>query len=84
MPLISFRVEEQIKKRMERLAHLNWSEVLRQYLSKVVAEEEARLSSRKDHVAIAEAMATIDTLRSKSKARWNGAQEIKKWRMLRH
>lgn len=81
--LVSFRVDERLKKRMEALAHLNWSEVLRQYVGKIVTEEEAQSQRNKDFAAIAEAMATIDDLRSKSQSGWSGAEEIKKWRRLR-
>ncbi len=81
--MVSFRVDERLKKRMEALAHLNWSEVLRQYVGRVVTEEEMKSGRKKDFAAIAEAMATIDRLRSKSQSGWNGAEEIKKWRRLR-
>ena len=81
--MVSFRIEERLKKRMGALAHLNWGEVLRQYANRVVTEEEARSQRKKDHAAIAEAIATIDDLRSKSQSGWSGAEEVKKWRRLR-
>ena len=84
LALISFRVDDRLKRRMEKLSHLNWSEVLRQYAARVVEqEEETRAYRKKDYAAIADAMAMIDALRSKSRIEWNGAEEIKKWRRLR-
>jgi len=84
LALISFRVDDKLKRRMEKLSHLNWSQVLRQYAARVVEqEEETRAYRKKDYAAIAEAMVMIDALRSKSRIEWNGAEEIKKWRRLR-
>lgn len=84
MALISFRVDDSLKRKMDKLSHLNWSEVLRQYAARVVEEEEKTAAYRKrDRAAIVEAMGMIDALRSKSRIEWNGAEEIQKWRKLR-
>ena len=83
MSIVSFRVNRDLKKRMDKLKHVNWSEVLRRYLIRVVEEEERRFSREKDFNRIKEASLTIDSLRSKSRSGWSGAAEIKKWRKLR-
>jgi hypothetical protein len=77
-------VDDSLKRKMDKLSHLNWSEVLRQYAARVVEEEEQSKAYRKrDHAAVVEGMEIIDALRSKSRIGWNGAEEIKKWRRLR-
>ncbi len=42
MPLIVVRVDEGLKERMEKFAHINWSEVVRAAIRRVLEEEEGR------------------------------------------
>ena len=46
MAIISVRVSEEIKKRMEKLKHINWSEVIRKAIIEVLEEEEGRNLAR--------------------------------------
>jgi Arc/MetJ-type ribon-helix-helix transcriptional regulator len=42
MSMISVRVDKELKKRMEKMKDVNWSEVVRQALTRFLAEEEAQ------------------------------------------
>ena len=42
MSMISIRVDSELKGRMERKRDVNWSEVVRQALERVLAEEEGQ------------------------------------------
>ena len=39
--IISFRVDRELKERMDKLRHVNWSEVVRRAIYEVVVREEA-------------------------------------------
>jgi Arc/MetJ-type ribon-helix-helix transcriptional regulator len=39
MPTISIRINEELKKKMEELSHVNWSEVIRKKIEEVIEEE---------------------------------------------
>ncbi|MEM0384215.1 MAG: hypothetical protein QXH32_09780 [Candidatus Caldarchaeum sp.] len=82
MATVSFRVSREIKKRMDRLRELNWSEILRSYVIRVLESEEARLS-KKDFARIVKASRDIDALRELSGPDWSGAEVVIKWRRLR-
>jgi desulfoferrodoxin (superoxide reductase-like protein) len=66
---VTVSIPENIKHRMERYKHINWSEVARR------AFEEAALNEEKT-----EATEAIKKMRNESQAEWNGAQEIRRWR----
>lgn len=72
MATVTLRVPEEIKKEMEKLKRINWSEVMR----KAVAEEIRREKMRK-------ASKTIEELRAKSKIKWNSVAVIREWRERR-
>jgi len=71
--VVSFRVDRRLKERMERLKHINWSEVVRR--------EEARLQG-KDRDRIAWASLKMDELRRRVEG-WSGVEEIRRWREVR-
>ncbi|MEM2747359.1 MAG: hypothetical protein QXQ48_09475, partial [Nitrososphaerota archaeon] len=62
MSVISFRVDKRLKARIDRLRHINWSELLRRYVETVVEQEEQRMRSTKDVTAIKRAIEEMDRL----------------------
>lgn len=83
MPVVNFRIDEALKEKMDRLKHLNWSELLRKYVKKVVMEEESRLGEGKNRVRILGASRDIDELRQRTPRDWKGAEVVIRWRKLR-
>ena len=84
MGLISFRIDDKLKKKMEELKHINWSEVVRKAIAQRIQLEESLKSTRKiDLKAMRKAAEEILALRDKTSGRWSGAEEIRKWRELR-
>lgn len=84
MEIISFRIDKKLKARMDRLRHINWSELLRRYVESVVEQEEQRLRSRRDPVAIKRAVEEMDRLAKISEgSNWIGEEEVIKWRRRR-
>ncbi len=73
MPIVSVRVPEDIKKKMNELSWINWSEVLRKAIIETINQE-------KSH-NIAKAVLITEKLRRKAPAGWNSIEEIRKWRM---
>jgi len=84
MTVVTVRVDSELKKRMDRLRHVNWSEVVRRAIKERIALEETLTSSRIiDVKRLEEAIRDQDRLRSKTTGKWSGAEEIRKWRDLR-
>lgn len=82
MTTISLRVKDEIKKKMDELAYINWSELLRRHIQEKIAEEEGK-ERRKNWARVKSASRDIDRLRGLSKPGWSGAEEIRRWRDLR-
>lgn len=38
--VVSFRVDEKLKQKMEEMKHINWSEVVREAIAGVIARED--------------------------------------------
>jgi Arc/MetJ-type ribon-helix-helix transcriptional regulator len=55
MPTISIRIDEELKKKMEELSHINWSEVIRKKIEEIIEEEMKRKKGGKDYKRILEA-----------------------------
>jgi Arc/MetJ-type ribon-helix-helix transcriptional regulator len=55
MPTISIRIDEELKKKMTELSHINWSEVIRKKIEEVIEEEMKRKKGGKDYKRILEA-----------------------------
>ncbi|MDF2954490.1 hypothetical protein [Candidatus Alkanophaga liquidiphilum] len=72
MPLVTVRVDERLKREMERLSHINWSEVVRKALERKVKEESGR--------NLAEAVLLNEKLRKKAPEGWDSAEVIRAWR----
>ncbi len=70
MPVISVRIDDKLKKKMERFPYINWSEIIRKELREVVE----RLESRN----IAEALLINEKVRKKSEK--DTTEIIRGWR----
>ena len=81
MPTMSTKIPERLKKRIERLTHINWSEVMRSAILKRVEEEEKRIMDR-DRKIIERSIQRMDQLRRK--AQGNTTEELREWREIRH
>jgi Arc/MetJ-type ribon-helix-helix transcriptional regulator len=42
MPIISIRINEKLKRKMNELSYINWSEVIRRKIEEVIEEERKR------------------------------------------
>lgn len=72
---ITVRVDPQIKRRMRRFSHINWSEVVRRAILERLEEEEKR--------SIAEALLINEKLRRRAPEGWSSVEVIKRWRRAR-
>ena len=79
--VISFRVDRELKERMDRLRHVNWSEIVRRAIYEVVVREEARLRS-KDPERLRRALVRSEKL-SRQVEGWSGVEEVRRWRERR-
>jgi hypothetical protein len=70
MPVVSVRIDDKLKKKMERFPYINWSEIIRKELTEVVE----RLESRN----IAEALLINEKVRKKSER--DTTEIIRVWR----
>ena len=66
---ITVRVPEELKGRMKRCKSVNWSDVARKAFEDAARREEMQCAAE-----------AIKNLRLESKAEWDGAKEIRKWR----
>lgn len=56
MAIITVRIDDELKKEMDELSYINWSEVIRQSIIKTIEEERRkRLEKKKDFKRIREA-----------------------------
>ena len=70
MANVTVAVPEELKKKMEHVPDVNWSEVARQAFEETIRRKQMR-----------EAAESTDRLRESSKTpAWSGAREIRKWR----
>lgn len=76
LAVISVRVSEEVKRRMERLKHINWSEVVRKAIMKVLEEEEGR--------SLAKAVLLNEKVRKKAPEGWDSTEVIRYWREHRY
>jgi transcriptional regulator of met regulon len=81
MGVISVRIDERTRRKMKRLSHLNWSEVIRQAIIQKIKEEENRKRNL-DPKTLKEAAEITDKIRKPSPS-WSSTEEIRKWRDLR-
>ncbi len=81
MPTMSTKIPENLKKRIEKLTHINWSEVMRVAILKRAEDEEKRIMDR-NHKIIEQSSQLMDQLRRK--AQRNTTEELRAWREIRH
>jgi transcriptional regulator of met regulon len=74
--IITVRVDEETKKKMNQLRHVNWSAVLREAIDQKLAQE-----SNRDLV---NAVITTDKLRKKAPPGWDSLEVIRFWREHRY
>ena len=79
--VVSFRIDRELKRRMDELKHINWSEVVRRAIAEVVAREMAR-RREKDFVRIRRAVLRSERL-SRRVEGWSSVEEIRRWRERR-
>ena len=72
MSTITVRIDPEVKKRMRRYSHVNWSEVVRRAILEKLREEEKR--------DLAEALLINEELRRKAPEEWDSAEVIRAWR----
>ncbi len=77
MPMITARVDEVTKRRMEKVAQINWSEVIREAIGEKLLQQEYWATADRDR----QARAKEETERLRRKvAGWDSAVEIRRWR----
>jgi hypothetical protein len=77
MPVVTVRVDEDTKRKMEELREINWSEVTRAAIEEKIREVE--LWKPIDNEVLRKASQTTDALRRRVEG-WDSAAEIKRWR----
>jgi len=83
MAIITVRIDEKLKKKMDKLKHINWSEVVRQAISNMIERESINSGRKINFEHVTSAAKEQDMLRAKTSGTWSGAEEIRKWRELR-
>ncbi len=76
MAIVTLRVDEEMKRRMEGLGQINWSEVLRESIRRKLKEEEGR--------NLAKAVVITDQLQKTAPKRWDTVRTIRYWREHRY
>ena len=80
--VISFRIDEKLKRKMEKLRHINWSDIVRKAIQETIEREEERLRRKKNVQKVKEALARNIALERKVEG-WSSVEEIRKWRERR-
>lgn len=83
MKPISMRIDDKTKARMEAHPDINWSEIIRKAIKERLDIEESLRVKKFDHARALRATKTMTRLRAKTSGKWNGAEEIRKWRAVR-
>ena len=73
MTTVSVRVSEELKKRMDELSWVNWSEILREAILHALEREEGK--------RLAEAVMIAERLRKDAPKGWNTTEFIREDRM---
>ncbi|MEM2507114.1 MAG: hypothetical protein QXF61_08755 [Nitrososphaeria archaeon] len=75
MKTLTVKVDEELRERMKKLKHVNWSEIIRESIRKKIEEENGR--------NIAEAVLLNERLRKAAPKGWDSAKVIREWRLKR-
>jgi metal-responsive CopG/Arc/MetJ family transcriptional regulator len=78
--VVSARVDDETRRRMRRLRHVNWSEVVRAAIQEKIRKEERK--RERDMAEVGEAIRLMDSIR-RPHSGFDGTEEIRKWRDLR-
>ncbi len=76
--VVSFRIDKELKEKMEKLKHVNWSEVVRRAIYETVKREEEKMR-KKDVDKIKLSVLKIKEIR-RSVDGWSSTEEIRRWR----
>jgi len=76
MATISVRIDSELKKEMDKLNHLNWSEIIRATIKKTIQNE----SKKK----LAIAVLINERIRKKAPASFSSVEIIRQFRDIRH
>ena len=78
MAVISFRIDDSLKRKMEKYRHINWSEVVRRAIAEVISEEEMK-RREKDVRKLKRAVIRSERLSRRIEG-WDSTEEIRRWR----
>lgn len=77
MAIITVRVDDELKRRMERVKHVNWSEVVRQAIIRTLGHEEGQnlakavLLNERNVIVPDEGYSSVEIIREwREKVRW--------------
>ncbi len=79
MAIITVRIDDELKKRMEKEGHINWSEVIRRAIISRIEEEE--LWNSLDRRKLVKAASLNEAMRRRISG-WDSVAEIRRWREL--
>jgi Arc/MetJ-type ribon-helix-helix transcriptional regulator len=79
--VVSFRISRELKRKMDMLSYINWSEVVRKAIEEVINRELSKLKS-KDIEKLKMAALRSEELSRKVEG-WNSVEEIRRWREKR-
>ena len=79
MGIVSFRVDDELKKEMKRLKTINWSEVLRQFVADKIREELRKPFDPVRRVKGSQLASDIQA-RHPVEPGWNSTEVTRKWR----
>ena len=66
---MTITIPEELRARIKNTKHINWSEVARKTFEEVIKKIERRKAAEE-----------MDKLREESKIKWDGVEEVRKWR----
>lgn len=77
MGIVTIRVDNEVKRRMKGLSHVNWSEVTRRAIMERI--EEGERWRKVDHKRLLQASSLNDALRRRVEG-WDSVAEIRRWK----
>ncbi|HUX98324.1 MAG TPA: hypothetical protein VMV49_02105 [Candidatus Deferrimicrobium sp.] len=72
MSIFSLRISKELKEKMKKMAHINWSEILRSAIEETIDTENTK------NLALAVLLNERHLINPD--ANWNSTDEIRKWR----
>ena len=72
MAIFSIRLDDQLKREMKKLRHVNWSEIIRQAIVKKINEEKSR--------NLAKAVLLNEKVRKEAPKNWDTTKILRYWR----